>query len=269
MTMFETLWRKPFYFSPPVDDRGSPPDDDINDELNQETDEEREAREAQEAEDARIDALAEEKAKQIHEARLEQIRLEIANRQPQPTQPAADPNEVYQERLRAIAFEEDPVRQEQMRVELAEERLSQRFKPQLAHSAFEGAIQNVLTNVDVPENVRPYIAKAVRMYNVTPDQVSTPEGAMQVRRLAAGMAAEEGAYNPAPAPAPRTPNLRPAPVTSSSRGPETGIMTQLNDQQKAAVRAEWNGLPPEMRQGKRIEDLFSESDILDICAGVR
>ncbi len=264
MTMFELL-RRPgaHFYSPPVDDGGA---DDELDQQDEETPEEIDAREAQEAAEAEFNARVEARAKEIHADSVERKLAEIQARQT-PVQPV-DPNEAYQTKLREIAFEEDPVRQEEMRVQLAEERLSQRFQPQLAHSSFEGAVQNVLSNTDVPDNVKPYIAKAVRMYNVTPAQVSTPEGAMQVRRLAAGMAAEDGAYNPAPAPAPRTPNLRPAPVTAI-RAPNGGSLANLNENEKKAVNAQWNSLPAAMREGKRIEDIFTPTDIAEICAEVR
>lgn len=241
------------------------------DDENLETDEEREAREQAEAEaaeaaeaQARYDADVQAAAQKLNEEAIARREAELRQRfQPQQAQ---DPAEMRRQRLQAITEEFDPVKQEEMRLQLAKEELASQFAPQLQHSAYQGAIQSVLMHErDIPDNVKPFVEQAIRDYNVRPEQVATPEGAKQVRRIATGLAYENGAFDAAAVTAPRTSAPRPAPAPSGAM--PTGVYKNLTDQERKVV--ERNMSLAGAKPGQKPEDIFSQREIIEMLAEVR
>ncbi len=275
MSMFETLWREPTFFDV-GDGGGGALEAELDALLEDETDEEREAREAEEAEAARVAAAAltaddvEAEVQRRLDARVEQSRRDLEQRL---ARPAADPKAEYRARLQAIADELDPVKQEEMRVELAEERVSARFSTQLAHSASQGAEANILKHIaDLDERVKPYLAAVIRDQGIAPDIADNAVNARAVADIAEMRARRAGKFDAAVEPAKRTPVLRPAPAGGGSQV-RTGLYERLDKEQKAIVDANVRSLGEyaldEKGKQKPVEELFSKGEIAEMLAAGR
>lgn len=165
-------------------------------------------------------------ARQVEEqvnARMLAFEAEQARRtqvQPDPSAAqAAAAAAAYRERLEEIAYETDPVKAEEMRMELAEQRVQARLAPELSHSRAQGAMSAVMRTAEfVDDAAKPFIEEVVQQFNINPAALGRVE-AQNVADIAYARAVRAGkiTQSPAPTPAERTPVSGAAPTASAPK----------------------------------------------------
>jgi hypothetical protein len=114
--------------------------------------------------------------------------------------PANSGADSYRSVLEAIAYEPDPIRQEEMRVALAEQRLSQQFGQRYDAPVAQYAAQNAAAEIchGLPENAKAYARR--QLAALPPQQIAQLSGNPQLRDQVRMLAAGYAALNPTAAP---------------------------------------------------------------------
>lgn len=227
---------------------------------------------------AELDSRIAEAVRVAGETQLEKQRQEMAQRfqQQHTTAQATDPNAAYRARLEEIAYETDPVRQEEMRSTLYEERIQTRMAPALAHSSQQGTVAAVLSGAtNLPKEAEPYVAQVIREQGIGPDAVNPNNqhyaaNIATIERAAIGLAYQNKAFETQPAPPPRTQAPRPAPTGAVVM--KGGFAANLSPEQKAVLDANIKMMRSGSLQDKsddEIAALFTQRDLEEMFASVR